>query len=73
MSGTGDTDVESLIEAARNSGTIDPEQEITALQDLLRAAWGLMSEAQQTALLESDEAQGVLTSDMDEPDDSADD
>ena len=44
----------------RELGTVDPEHEIAALQDLLRAAWGLMTEAQQTALLESDEAQAVL-------------
>ena len=68
MSGATDTDVESLIDAARNSGTVDPEQEILALQDLLRTAWGLMSEAQQTALMESDEAQAVLMSDEDEAD-----
>ena len=68
MSGATDTDIESLIDAARTSGTVDPEQEIAALQDLLRTAWGLMSEAQQTALMESDEAQAVLLSDEDEAD-----
>jgi hypothetical protein len=68
MSGTTDTDIESLIDAARLSGTVDPEQEIASLQDLLRTAWGLMTETQQTALLESDEAQAVLTSDEDEAD-----
>ena len=68
MSGSIDTDIESLIDAARSAGTVDPEQEIAALQDLLRTAWGLMSEAQQTALLESDEAQTVLMSDEDESD-----
>ncbi|HEY7577957.1 MAG TPA: hypothetical protein VH855_10200 [Acetobacteraceae bacterium] len=60
MSGTTDHDVESLIEAARNYGTDDPEQEIEALQDLLRAAWNLMAERQQAALLQSDEALTVL-------------
>jgi hypothetical protein len=60
MSGTTDHDVESLIEAARNYGTDDPEQEIEALQDLLRAAWNLMTERQQAALLQSDEALTVL-------------
>jgi hypothetical protein len=60
MSGTSDHDVESLIEAARNYGTDDPEQEIEALQDLLRAAWNLMTERQQASLLQSDEALTVL-------------
>jgi hypothetical protein len=60
MSGTSDLDVESLIEAARNFGTDDPEQEIEALQDLLRAAWNLMTERQQASLLQSDEALTVL-------------
>ena len=60
MSGTSDNDVESLIEAARNYGTDDPEQEIEALQDLLRAAWNLMTERQQMSLLQSDEALTVL-------------
>jgi hypothetical protein len=68
MSGATDTDIESLIDAARLSGTVDPEQEIASLQDLLRTAWGLMTETQQTALLGSDEAQAVLTSDEDEAD-----
>ena len=71
MSGTSDNDVESLIEAARNYGTDDPEQEIEALQDLLRAAWNLMTERQQASLLQSDEALTVLEaeeSDEDEED-----
>jgi hypothetical protein len=68
MSGTSDNDVESLIEAARNYGTDDPEQEIEALQDLLRAAWNLMTERQQASLLQSDEALTVL-----EAEDSDDD
>jgi hypothetical protein len=72
MSGTSDHDVESLIEAARNFGTDDPEQEIEALQDLLRAAWNLMTERQQASLLQSDEALTVLEaeegSDEDEDD-----
>ncbi len=70
MSGTSDTDIENLIDAARNSGTVDPEQEIASLQDLLRTAWGLMTEAQQAALMESDEAQTVLASDEDEADEA---
>jgi hypothetical protein len=72
MSGTSDHDVESLIEAARNYGTDDPEQEIEALQDLLRAAWNLMTERQQASLLQSEEALTVLEaeegSDEDEDD-----
>ena len=72
MSGTSDLDVESLIEAARNYGTDDPEQEIEALQDLLRAAWNLMTERQQASLLQSEEALTVLEaeegSDEDEDD-----
>jgi hypothetical protein len=64
MSGSGDTDIESLIEAARLSGTTDPEQEIAALQDLLRLAWNLMNERQQTELIESDEAQALLAQDQ---------
>jgi hypothetical protein len=67
MSGSSDTDVEGLIDAARLAGASDPEQEIDALQDLLRAAWGLMSESQQTALVESDEAQALLAEAKDEP------
>jgi hypothetical protein len=66
MSGTSENDVESLIEAARNYGTDDPEQEIEALQDLLRTAWNLMTERQQAALLQSDEALTVLEADEDE-------
>jgi len=72
MSGSTETDIESLIDAARSTGTVDPEQEIAALQDLLRTAWGLMSEAQQTALLESDEAQTMLIPDEDEADEPTD-
>ncbi len=66
MSGTSENDVESLIEAARNYGTDDPEQEIEALQDLLRVAWSLMTERQQAALLQSDEALTVLEAEEDE-------
>jgi hypothetical protein len=66
MSGGSETDIESLIDAARLSGAVDPEHEIAALQDLLRAAWGLMNETQQTALIESDEAQELLVGDEDE-------
>jgi hypothetical protein len=69
MSGTSDLDVESLIEAARNYGTDDPEQEIEALQDLLRAAWNLMTERQQASLLQSDEALTVLEAEEDSDED----
>jgi len=69
MSGTSDHDVESLIEAARNYGTDDPEQEIEALQDLLRAAWNLMTERQQASLLQSDEALTVLEAEAESDDD----
>ncbi len=69
MSGSGDNDVESLIEAARNYGTDDPEQEIEALQDLLRAAWNLMTERQQVSLMQSDEALTVLEAEEEADDD----
>jgi hypothetical protein len=72
MSGTSDIDIESLIEAATSYGTDDPEHEIAALQDLLRTAWGLMTETQQAALVESDEAQGLLNPDIDDLDEAAD-
>jgi hypothetical protein len=72
MSGASETDIESLIDIARTYGTDDPEQEIAALQDLLRTAWGLMAEAQQVALVESDEAQALLNPDTDDPDEAAD-
>jgi acyl-CoA reductase-like NAD-dependent aldehyde dehydrogenase len=69
MSGTSDHDVESLIEAARTYGTDDPEQEIEALQDLLRAAWNLMTERQQASLLQSDEALTVLEAEAESDED----
>jgi hypothetical protein len=69
MSGSSDNDVESLIEAARNFGTDDPEQEIEALQDLLRAAWNLMTERQQVSLMQSDEALTVLEAEEDSDED----
>jgi hypothetical protein len=68
MSGSGESDIEGIIEAARLSSASDPEQEIVALQDLLRAAWSLMSERQQSELIESDEAQALLAEDEDEED-----
>ena len=72
MSGSSDNDVESLIEAARNYGTDDPEQEIEALQDLLRAAWNLMTERQQVSLMQSDEALTVLEAEKDSDEDEDD-
>ena len=72
MSGTAENDIESLLDAARELGTEDPEDEIEALQDLLRAAWNLMTEAQQTALMQSDEALAVLEGDDDDADEADD-
>jgi hypothetical protein len=60
MSGTDGVDVEDLIAASQIASAGDPEQEIAALQDLLRLAWGMMTERQQADLIESDEAQEVL-------------
>jgi len=67
MSDTDGIDIEDLIAAAQIAGAGDPEQEITALQDLLRLAWGLMTERQQADMIESDEAQAVLDAEDDEP------
>ena len=67
MSDTDGIDIEDLIAAAQVSGAGDPEQEITALQDLLRLAWGLMTERQQADLIDSEEAQAVLEAEEDEP------
>lgn len=67
MSDTDGIDIEDLIAAAQISGAGDPEQEIAALQDLLRLAWGLMTERQQADMIESDEAQAVLDAEEDEP------
>lgn len=72
MSGTTGVDIDDLLDAARTLGAVDPEQEIMALQDLLRASWGLMTETQQIGLIETDEAQAVLNPEEDEseePDD----
>jgi hypothetical protein len=66
MSGTDGSDIDDLIDAARRHGASDPELEITALQDLLRVAWSLMTERQQETLLESVEAQEVLEADEDD-------
>jgi hypothetical protein len=72
MSGAGDNDIEALIDAARTYGTADPEEEVAALQDLLRVAWGLMTERQQATLMESDEALTILSPDEDESDEPND-
>jgi hypothetical protein len=72
MSGSAETDIENLLDAARELGTEDPDEEIGALQDLLRAAWNLMTEVQQTALMQSDEAQAVLEPEIDEEDEPED-
>ncbi|HUB10625.1 MAG TPA: hypothetical protein VMB34_01605 [Acetobacteraceae bacterium] len=66
MSGTDGVDVEDLIAAAQIASAGDPEQEIATLQDLLRLAWGLMTERQQNTLVESDEAQEVLQAEEDD-------
>lgn len=66
MSDSEGVDIEDLLTAAQIAGAGDPEQEIEGLQDLLRAAWGLMSERQQADLLESDEAQALLEDEDDE-------
>jgi hypothetical protein len=68
MSDTDGVDVEDLIAAAQIGSAGDPEQEIATLQDLLRLAWGLMTERQQSDMVESDEAQTVLQAEGDEPD-----
>ena len=68
MSGSAETDIENLLDAASELGTEDPEEEINALQELLRAAWNLMTEAQQTTLMQTDEAQAVLEPEEDEED-----
>ncbi|HUB45937.1 MAG TPA: hypothetical protein VMB73_13205 [Acetobacteraceae bacterium] len=66
MSGTDGVDVEDLIASAQIASAGDPEQEIATLQDLLRLAWGLMTERQQNDMIESDEAQEVLQAEEDE-------
>lgn len=72
MSGSADVDIETLIDAARELGTEDPEEEIEALQDLLRAAWNLMSDPQQNALMQSDEARAVLEPEEEDADETDD-
>ena len=71
MSGSAETDIENLLDAARELGTEDPEEEINALQELLRAAWNLMTERQQVSLMQSDEALTVLEAGED-PDEDED-
>jgi hypothetical protein len=67
MSDTDGIDIEDLIAASQISGAGDPEHEIEALQDLLRVAWGLMTERQQADFVESEEAQAILDAEEDEP------
>jgi hypothetical protein len=57
MSDLNGLDIEDLIEAASSD---DPTDEVAALQDLLRAAWNLMTGGQREALLQGDEAQSLL-------------
>jgi hypothetical protein len=68
MSDADGIDIEDLMTAAQIAGAGDPEQEIEALQDLLREAWGLRTERQQRDLVASDEAQAVLLAEEDEDD-----
>lgn len=67
MSDTDGIDIEDLIAASQIASAGDPEQEIAALQDLLRVAWGLMTERQQVDFVDSEEAQAVLEAEEDEP------
>lgn len=49
------TNLEDYLNAARQHGTDeDPDHEVGDLQDLLRAAWGLMSPEQRSALMQTD-------------------
>ena len=66
MSDSDGVDIEELLTAAQIAGAGAPEQEIEGLQDLLRAALGLMYERQQADLVESDEAQAVLQAEEEE-------
>ena len=53
--------IRRLLDAAKTHGLHeDPEHEVGDLQDLLLAAWGLMSPEQRASLLASDEARAVL-------------
>jgi hypothetical protein len=72
MSDTDGVDVEDLIGAAQTYAAGDPDQEIAVLQDLLRAAWGLMTERQQSDLADSDEAQTVLQPDDEDEEEEPD-
>lgn len=55
------TDVEVYIEAAQRHGEdSEPDHEVGDLQDLLRAAWGLLSEEQKMSLFWKDEVRNVL-------------
>jgi hypothetical protein len=49
------TNLEDYLTAARQHGADeDPDHEVGDLQDLLRAAWSLMSPEQRSALMRSD-------------------
>lgn len=48
------TNIEDLIHAARQHGLEDdPDHEVGDLQDILRAAWEIMTPDQRTALMQS--------------------
>jgi uncharacterized membrane protein len=70
MSETDGIDIEDLIAAAQIASAGDPEQEIAALQEILRISWGLMTERQQSELIETDEAQALLDAEDDEADEA---
>lgn len=56
-----DNAIETLIEAAERHGAeSDPDHEIGDLQDLLRAAWELMSQEQRRAFWAGSAAQAVI-------------
>lgn len=55
------TDIERYITAAENHGEFDdPDHEVGDLQELLRLAWGLMTEEQRRRFVASDETQFIL-------------
>ncbi len=68
MSDTDGEDIEELLGAIDDYGAADPEEALEMLQDLLRAAWILMTESQRSALLASDEAQAILAADAEDED-----
>lgn len=55
------TDIEDVIEAAQRHGVdSDPGHEVGDLQNVLRAAWELMTEEQRLLLITSNTVQIVL-------------